>query len=76
MTRETKVLFPYGISFSGDKSIPKLREYLEKIYKELSFLSYSFGLLRSCTHTHGSSEACAGAGAREDDIPAGRACRR
>lgn len=30
MTRETKVLFPYGISFSGDNSIPKLREYFEK----------------------------------------------
>lgn len=33
MTRETKVLFPYGISFSDDKSIPKLRKYFEKSAK-------------------------------------------
>lgn len=47
MTRETKVLFPYGISFSGDKSIPKLREYFEKSAKRpavWAILSASFAL--------------------------------
>lgn len=54
MRRETKVLFPYGISFSGDKSIPKLREYFEKIcyLKKRDQLFELFFRLASLLHSY------------------------